>query len=408
MKIITSPELDIFRDACRAWLHDHVPRQPRPPEGEAMRAFDLGWQKTQYEGGWAGVSWPRAYGGRGLSVLEQLIWFEEYARAEAPPSGSMFVALSHAGPTLIVSGDEAQKTRHLPPILKGDENWCQGFSEPGAGSDLASLKCKGVVDGDHLVVTGSKIWTSYGDLADWQELLVRTDPELPRHKGLSWVICDMHAKGVEVRPIKAMSGLTHFAQVFYDEVRIPLSNVVGELNGGWRVAMTTLGFERGTGTIAHQIDLSNKVDRLIAAARELSALDGGKRAIEDDAVAAELAQLRAEVNALRSLTAASVSRGMRETVPGAEGNIVALYFGELTRRVHAAALELLGPRGLERVGGDGPGEHAAIPNAPEAHDWPLHYLEAYKWAIGGGTSEVRRNAIGERVLGLPKGPSALR
>jgi alkylation response protein AidB-like acyl-CoA dehydrogenase len=391
MKIITSPELKAFRDECRSWLSDNIPRDKRPAEGEAMLAFDLAWQKRQYEGGWAGVSWPVEYGGRGLSVLEQLVWHEEYARAGAPPSGSMFVALSHAGPTLIVSGSEAQKARHLPPILKGEENWCQGFSEPGAGSDLASLKCRATVDGDHLVVNGTKIWTSYGHLATWQELLVRSDPDLPRHKGISWVICDMRAPGIEIRPIKAMSGLTHFAQVFYDDVRIPITNIVGELNGGWRVAMTTLGFERGTGTIAHQIELSSTVDRLIAIVRDLPAERGNGRAIDDESVVAELATLRAEVLALRSLTAASVSRGMRETVPGPEGNIVALYFGELARRVHATALDLLGPRGLERGGG---------------HDWPLHYLEAYKWAIGGGTSEVRRNAIGERVLGLPKGPSA--
>lgn len=381
MQIIQSAELDAFRDESRAWLADNVPPGPWPHDGEAKRTFDLAWQKCQYDGGWAGVSWPKEYGGRGLSVLEQLIWHEEYARAGAPPSGAMFVALSHAGPTLIVQGTEAQKARHLPAILKGEENWCQGFSEPGAGSDLASLQCRAVIDDDHLVVNGTKIWTTYGHLARWQELLVRTDPDLPRHKGISWVICDMIAPGIDIRPIKAMSGLTHFAQVFYDDVRIPLSNVVGEINGGWRVAMTTLGFERGTGTIAHQIELANAVERLIAAAR---ALPGGA----DEAQMAQLAQLKVEVMAMRSLTAESVSRGMHEAVPGAEGNILALYFGELTRRVHEQAFDLLGPYSLERGG---------------TEDLPLHYLESFKWAIGGGTSEIRRNAIGERVLGLPKG-----
>ena len=391
MRIIASLELDRFRDECRTWLRASVPAKPFPMEGEALRDFDLAWQRRQYEGGWAGVSWPQAYGGRGLSVLEQLIWYEEYARAGAPQSRSMFVALSHAGPTLIVQGSEAQKARHLLPILKGDENWCQGFSEPGAGSDLASLKCRAVRDGDDLVVNGTKIWTTYGHLARWQELLVRTDPALPRHRGLSWVICDMQSAGIEVRPINTMSGIEHFAQVFYDDVRIPLANVVGGLNNGWRVAMTTLGFERGTGTLAHQIELANTVDELIALARGLPAQAGPGFAIEDGAVAADLAMLRAEVTALRSLTAASISRGMREEVPGAEGNIVALYFGELTRRVHASALDLLGARGIERDGD---------------HDWALSYLESFKWAIGGGTSEIRRNAIGERVLGLPKGPTA--
>ena len=384
MKIIQSAELDSFRSECRDWLADNVPREKRPPEGSAMRDYDLAWQRRQYDGGWAGISWPKEYGGRGASVLEQFIWHEEYARAGAPPSGSMFVALSHAGPTLIVQGSEDQKVRHLPAILRGEENWCQGFSEPGAGSDLANLRCRAVVDGDHLVVNGTKIWTSYGNVAVWQELLVRTDPELPRHKGISWVICDMRSPGIEVRPIKAMSGLTHFAQVFYDDVRIPLSNMVGGMNDGWRVAMTTLGFERGTGTIVHQIELANTVQRLIEAAR---ALPGGP----DEVLMADLAQLRAEVMALRSLTAASVSRGLHEAVPGPEGNIVALYFGELSRRVHGAAFDLLGAEALERGG---------------LHDWPLHYLESFKWAIGGGTSEIRRNVIAERVLGLPKGAVA--
>jgi alkylation response protein AidB-like acyl-CoA dehydrogenase len=392
MRLISDPALDQFRQECRDWLTDNVPKGPRPADGLALRDYDLAWQRTQYEGGWAGVSWPKEYGGRGLSVLEQLIWHEEYARAGAPSSASMFVALSHAGPTLIVQGTEAQKQRHLPAILRGEENWCQGFSEPGAGSDLASLTTRAVVDGDHLVVTGTKIWTSYVQGANWQELLVRTDPDLPRHKGLSWVICDMSAPGIEVRPITAMSGVTHFAQVFYDEVRIPTSNIVGTLNGGWRVAMTTLGFERGTGTIAHQIELSNAVERLITTAREMVSAETGRPLIEDDAVAADLAKLRAEVAALRSMTSQSVSRGMRETVPGAEGNIPALYFGELSRRVHGAALDLLGAGAMVRGG---------------RHDLPLHYLEAFKWAIGGGTSEIRRNAIGERVLGLPKGPRAI-
>ena len=357
-----------------------------------MRDFDLAWQGRQHEGGWAGLAWPAEFGGRGASLLEQLIWYEEYARAGAPPAGAMFVALSHAGPTLITVGSEQQKSLHLPRILRGEAVWCQGFSEPSAGSDLASLRCRAELDGDHLVVTGTKIWTTYGHLADFQELLVRTDPSAPRHKGISWVICDMKLPGIEIRPIKAMSGLTHFAQVFYDQVRIPLANLVGELHGGWRVAMTTLGFERGTGMMAHQLELSATVDRLLTIARTTTAPGGGQRKLIDDgANAANLAQLRAEVAALRSLTIASISRALRESVPGPEGNIVALYFGELTRRVYQAALDLLGPRGLER----------------DTHEnWPLHYFEAFKWAIGGGTSEIRRNAIGERVLGLPKGPSA--
>lgn len=389
MRVIANPELEHFRQECRDWLADNVPRERRPLEGLAMREFDLAWQRRQYDGGWAGISWPKELGGRGASVLELLVWYEEYARAGAPPPGAMFVALSHAGPTLIAAGSDAQKAFHLPRILKGEANWCQGFSEPGAGSDLASLRCRAEIDGDHLVINGTKIWTSYGNVADYQELLVRTDSEAPRHKGISWVICDMKAPGIEVRPIKAMSGLTHFAQVFYQDVRIPLSSLVGTLHGGWRVAMTTLGFERGTGMISHQMELSATVDHLIHTAQ--TTLLNGRKIIDDEAAAVTLAQLRVEVAALRSLTAASISRAAHDAVPGAEGNIVSLYFGELTRRVHQAALDLLGPIALERGG---------------KHDWALHYLECFKWAIGGGTSEIRRNAIGERLLGLPKGPTA--
>jgi alkylation response protein AidB-like acyl-CoA dehydrogenase len=247
------------------------------------------------------------------------------------------------------------------------------------------------VVGDHLVVNGSKIWTTYGPVADYQELLVRTDPNSQRGGGVSWVIGDMHSPGVTIRPIKAMSGVTHFCQVFYDNVEIPLENVVGELNGGWNVAMTTLGFERGTATVSHQMELHEKVEELIGLAHDLPAPDGRRRAIEDDAIRAELATLRAEAAALRSLTALTISRGMREAVPGAHGNIVALYFAELARKVHGQALELLG--GQAQV-------------TPGDKDWVTEYLESFRWSIGGGTLEIRRNAIGERVLGLPKQPSA--
>jgi alkylation response protein AidB-like acyl-CoA dehydrogenase len=392
MKIIETAAESDFRQEVRAWLETHVPREKRAAEGPEMRAFDMAWQKTQYEGGWAGISWPKEFGGRGLPLVEQMIWHEEYSRAGAPSSATMFVALSHAGPTLINEGSEEQKAYHLPRILKGEVTWCQGFSEPGAGSDLGGLKTRAEVDGDDLVVNGSKIWTTYAPGATFQELLVRSDPTLGKHKGISWVICPMDTKGLEVRPIKAMSGITHFAQCFYDDVRIPLSNVVGGLNNGWGVAMTTLGFERGTASIAHQIELSRTVEKLVEIARQVDAPDGKRKAIADDAIAAELATLRAEVAALRSMTALSISRNMRSAVPGPEGNLVALQFGELIRRVMAFGLQLLGPRGLERHN--------------EFGEWPMEYMECFKWAIGGGTTEIRRNAIGERLLGLPRGPRA--
>jgi len=392
MKLIETEELSSFRAEVRAWLEENVPREIRAREGPEMRAFDMAWQKTQYEGGWAGISWPKEYGGRGLPLTHQLVWHEEYSRAGAPSSGNMFVALSHAGPTLTIAGTDAQQAYHLPRILKGEVTWCQGFSEPGAGSDLGALKTRAELDGDHLVVNGSKIWTTYSMGADFQELMVRTDAAAQKHRGLSWVIADMKAPGIEIRPIRAMSGITHFAQVFYDNVRIPVANVVGGLNNGWKTAMTTLGFERGTGMIAHQIELSRIMETLVKIAAEIDAPAGSGRAIDDAAIAAELASLRAEVAALRSMSALTISRNIHEPVPGPHGNLVALYFGELTRKVHLFAVRLLGPLGLER--------HSAF------GEWPLEYLECFKWAIGGGTSEIRRNTIGERLLGLPKGPQA--
>ncbi len=389
MRVIESAEEARFRSEIRGWLADNVPREKRPLEGPAQRAFDCEWQRRQFEGGWAGISWPVEYGGRGLSLVEQLIWYEEYALADAPPSGAMFIGLSHGGPTLIVKGSEAQKAAHLPPILRGEHVWCQGFSEPGAGSDLASLRTTAEIEGDHLVVNGSKIWTTYAMFADYQELLVRTSRDKPRHKGISWVICDMRSPGIDIRPIKAMSGLTHFCQVFYDNVRIPLANVVGEIDGGWGVAMATLGFERGTASIAHQIELSRTMDRLIDLAGSVAGPCGEARAIDNGAIAADLARLKAEVAALQAMSVMSISRNMREAVPGAEGNLVALHFGELVRRVNGFAFDLLGPGAFECENGLG--------------EWPLHYLEAFKWGIGGGTLEIRRNAIAERYLGLPKG-----
>jgi alkylation response protein AidB-like acyl-CoA dehydrogenase len=382
MRLETTPEELAFRTEVREWLNGNVPRTARPRSGTELRELDLAWQHRQFEQGWAGISWPKEYGGRGLSLAEQLIWYEECARADAPLGGSLFVALSHAGPTLIARGDASQKAFHLPRILKGEAVWCQGFSEPNAGSDLAGIKTQARVDGDMLVVNGSKIWTSYAYIADYQELLVRTDATLGRHKGLTWVICDMHAPGVTVTRIATMSGTGNLCQVFYDNVRIPLTNVIGKLGEGWNVAMTTLGFERGTAFINQQIALASTVDKLLALSIETGAL-------EDGAIATGLATLRAEVAALRAMTYLSVSRGSIQDVPGPEGNMIALYYAELSKRVYALAMELAGPDGSIGSGA--------------RQDWHTDYLDAFKNTIAGGSSQIRLNVIGERVLSLPRG-----
>jgi alkylation response protein AidB-like acyl-CoA dehydrogenase len=267
--------------------------------------------------------------------------------------------------------------------------WCQGFSEPGAGSDLASLSTRGVVDGDDLVVNGQKIWTSYAHLADWQELLVRTEPGSERHRGLTWVICDMHAPGVDVRPIATIDGGHEFCEVFYDDVRIPLTNVVGGLGNGWSVAMATLGFERGTAFAAQQVDLDRQIDRLEAAAASLPGPLGQPRALDDDAVAAELASIRAACDAVRSMTYLTVARNARTAAPGPEGSLVRLYFSELLQRFSRLAMEILGPDALRLTGFE--------------DGFTRRYFYSYAETIGGGTAEIQREIIGERVLGLPRG-----
>ncbi|WP_293865104.1 acyl-CoA dehydrogenase family protein [uncultured Alsobacter sp.] len=372
MQLTTTPEDETFRTAARAWLAANVPGERPPREGKAAADFTRAWLRRCQQGGWAGIAWPRQYGGQGLPPQRILIWYEEYVRARAPSvlDGS-FVALNHAGPTLIACGSEDQKAFHLPKILSGDALWCQGFSEPDAGSDLASLRTQGVVDGDHLVVNGQKIWSSYSDHADYQELLIRTEPGSRHHKGLSWVICDMRAPGITVRPIRNLAGVSHFAEVFYDDVRIPLSSVVGPLHDGWRVAMTTLGFERKTAAMGLQFELGVRIEDLIALARPRAGT----------ALAERLADLRAEAAALRAMTYRTV---LREPVTPSDGSMMRLYFAELAQRIFAAAMDVLGPEALL----DGA--------------WSHDYLEAYSETIAGGTAEIQRNIIAERVLGLPR------
>jgi alkylation response protein AidB-like acyl-CoA dehydrogenase len=392
MDLTFSEEQREFRQEVRTWLEEHVPTEGGDDRDfAAMRAFDTAWQRTQYEGGWAGIAWPKEYGGRGLSVVEQLIWFEEYARAHAPYIRCCFVGINHGGPTLILRGSEEQKQRHLQAILRGDEVWCQGFSEPEAGSDLASLRTRGVIDGDRMIVNGQKIWTSYAWAAEFQELLVRTDPDAPKHKGISWVICSMDTPGIEVRPIKTMAGDEDFCEVFYTDVEIPLANVVGGINNGWDVAMTTLSFERGTGFMAEQVALARSVDELIALARTRRAPGTGHLAIDDDEFAHRLGVLRAEVAALRAMTYLGVSRNLRRGQPGVEGSFLRLSVGEIMQRISQLAMEILGVDSL-----------AWTPPQRHRNLWSNDYLWSFSRTISAGTKDIQRNIIGERLLGLPR------
>ena len=379
MQFAFTAEDQAFRMAARQWLEANVPAAHAPHDGAAAREFSLSWLAKLHAGGWSGISWPAEYGGRGLSFEQQIVWYEEYVRAGAPsPLDATFVSLNHAGPTLMACGSEEQKAFHLPRILAGDVLWCQGFSEPGSGSDLASLRTSGTVEGDMLVVNGQKIWTSYADIADYQELLIRTEAGSERHKGLSWVICDMKTPGITVRPIRNLAGSSHFAEVFYDNVRIPLGNVVGDLHDGWRVAMTTLGFERRTAATALQLMLTRKVELLGGMLGTDGA--GGPHA-------GAFALLRAEAAALRALTYRTLFK--QEATPF-DGSMVRLFFAELSQRIYRLAMDLLGPLNAEAVQPD---------------EWVYSYLEAFSETIAGGTAEIQRNIIGERILGLPRGAS---
>jgi len=384
MDLTLSAEDERFRDEARTWLEEHIPRESAPRDGKALREFDTAWQAVQYEGGWAGISWPKEYGGRGLSLVQQMIWHEEYARAGGPDVGTNFVGLNDAGPTLIAHGSTAQKRMHLSRILRGEAVWAQGYSEPEAGSDLASLSTRGIVDGDDIVVTGEKVWTSYADVADHQELLVRTNPEAPKHKGITWLICDLDAphEGIHIEPITMLSGFDRLCRVVYDEVRVPLTNVVGGLDNGWGVLSSSLYLKRGTGRVADQLRLGHRVNSLL----ELWA----DRSSHDEHMGMELATAQAEVAALRAMTLAECSRVEKDGHPGAEGSLGRIFHAVLSQRVHRLALELLGSSALE-VGRSIGGE-----------DWTTEFLWSQTETVGGGTADVQRNAVAERLLGLPR------
>jgi alkylation response protein AidB-like acyl-CoA dehydrogenase len=387
MEFTFSSDDQRFREEVREWLHTHRPREKRPLMGAAMRAFDLDWQQRKFAGGWGAITWPKEYGGAELSPVQQMIWHEEAARAEAPGVGCLSIALGHAGPTIMMLGDETQKRFHLPKILGGEVVWCQGFSEPGAGSDLGALRIRADIDGDHLVVTGQKIWTSHAQHATYQEMLVRTDPTLGKHRGITWVICDMRSAGVTIRPLDTIAGDQHFCEVFYDAVRIPLANVVGGVNEGWKVAMSTLTVERGGAAASLASEAAELVERLIPLAESRFG-PAGRPMIADEEIAGRIARHRAEAAALRAMTYAAISRAGRGAALGAESTIAFLYFGELLQRVRATALDILGPDSLELDG--------------EAEAWTRAFLADRMYVIAGGSAEIRRNIIAERLLGLPR------
>lgn len=381
-----------FRARARTWLTANVPAQRRPANGKAAEQFDRDWQRKLHDHGWAGVSWPKEFGGLGLPGLQQVIWYEECARAHAPHHiNTTYVGLMHAGPTVIACGTAAQKAFHLPRILSGESLWCQGFSEPNAGSDLAALKTRGRIEGDTIVVTGAKMWTTDAQHADFQELLIRTDPDSERHKGLTWLICDMRLPGIDIKPVRTMMNDEHVNMVFYDEVRIPLADVVGEVNQGWKTAMATLSFERGLGFIGDQLELYERVSRAIDLAGKVR-LEDGRLAIEDDGIAQRLAELKADTLTIRAMTLADIAETDRTGMPGPKGSMMKL----LVTATHKAVCEVVGDiLGWDFLEFSPDGDRLANP-------WTYDYLWSWVFSISGGTNEIQRENIADRVLGLPR------
>ncbi len=389
---LTASELK-FRDELRAWLAANVPKDWDEWREESLEArFDYlkKWQRKLYEGGWAGISWPKEFGGRGVSLMEQVIFWQEMARAEAPPLANV-LGLGIIGPTIIAFGTDAQKRRHLSKILSAEEIWCQGFSEPNAGSDLASLQTDARLDGGHYVLNGQKVWTSYGWAADWCEVVVRTDPSAPQHEGLTVLLMDMKTPGVEVRPLRQMTGETEFNEVFFRDARVPVENVVGQVNDGWKVAMGTLMHERGTFGAGLQIIYKRNMSRLIELSRTTQR--NGRPAAQDPLIRQKLAQCYGEIEVMRLNQMRAFSRISATGVPGPEGSIQKIFWSELNQRFQQVAQEVLGPYGQLDSGSE-----YAIDNGA----WSYGYLRTRGNTIEAGTSEIQRNIIGHFVLGLPR------
>ncbi|GAB7032845.1 acyl-CoA dehydrogenase family protein [Streptomyces sp. NPDC021749] len=376
MDLAYTEEEEAFRAGLRRWLAGVLPTlppRPDPLDWPGRRAYDTAWQRMLHDAGYANVHWEAA-------PTLRLIFLEETERAGAPYVGANFVGLLHAGPTIAAEGTEAQKRRWLPPVLRGEEIWCQGFSEPEAGSDLASLRTRAVRDGDAYVVTGSKIWTSHAEVADWCELLVRTDPAAPRHRGITWLAMPMDAPGITVRPLRTLAGSAEFAEMFLDEVRVPVDCRVGAENDGWRVTMVTLSFERGTAFVGEVVACRRVLTEVARRARANGRWD-------DAVLRRRLGRLSAEFAALWRLIQWNVSEAqLRGSVPGAGGSVFKLRYSHARQELYDAAAEVLGAGALD---------------ADE--EWTADRLSSLSYTIAAGTSQVQQNIIAERILGLPKG-----
>lgn len=393
MDLNLTPEETKFRDELRTWLEANVPKdwgEWREKPLEESFPYLRAWQRKLYEGGWAAVSWPKEYGGRGATLMEQSLFWEEMARVEAPPMANS-LGLGLIGPTIIAYGTDEQKKRFIPKILSAEEIWCQGFSEPNAGSDLAALQTEARLDGDHYVVNGQKVWTSYGWIGDWCELVVRTDSNVPKHKGLSVLLIDMKSPGVEVRPLKQMTGESEFNEIFFRDVRVPVANLLGEVNDGWNVAVSTLMYERGSYGARLHLIFKRAITRLIELSHKFQ--KDGHPAAQDPMTRQKLAQCYAEIEIMRWNQLRAFSRVTATGVPGPEGSIQKIFWSELNQRLQQIAQEMFGAYGQLLAG-----DRDAVDNGI----WSYGYLRTRGNTIEAGTSEVQRNIIGHFVLGLPR------
>jgi alkylation response protein AidB-like acyl-CoA dehydrogenase len=392
MDLNYSPEDRAFRDATRRWLAGNVPKDELKTLDERKQ-----WHRKLYEAGYVGMLWPKEYGGWGATPMQQAIVQDEMARISAPPAING-LGIGFIGPTIIVHGTEAQKQRYLKKILTAEEIWCQLYSEPNAGSDLASLKTRAEDAGDHFVVNGQKIWTSSGPIADWGILLARTDPKIAKHKGISCLLLNMRQPGVEVRPLKQITGSSLFSEVFMTNARADKSDLIGKLNEGWAIAQTTLGFERGSNSLGRVTRYAIAFTQLVKATRELKR--GGKPLLDDPAVRAKMGKLYAELEVQRYAGLRVLSALNKGDAPGAASSITKLSYTEFEKRFYETALEILGPWG--QVMSSREEFEEVDTSSGEPGTWATAFLWARAGTIYSGSSEIQRNIIGERVLGLPK------
>ncbi|HLW70330.1 MAG TPA: acyl-CoA dehydrogenase family protein [Candidatus Binataceae bacterium] len=396
MEMSDSPEQAEFRARARDWLARNKPSNIMDRgfalaiDDESVRALK-DWQRRLYDAGYLGISWPVEYGGQGLTIIEGAIFNEEVARARAPaPLNELGLAMG--GPTILEHGTEEQKRRYIKKILTCEEIWCQGFSEPSSGSDLAALQTKAILDGDHFVVNGQKVWTSIGHLSDWCMLLVRTDSAAPKHKGISYLLVDMHSAGITVQPLRQMTGEAEFNQMFFEDVRVPRENLLGPLNGGWGVALTTLMNERATLSLAIVMRFQNVFKDLAELGRRV--IREGNSKLAPQVIRDTLAQFYIDVESMKYLAYRNFSRLQRGGTPGPEGSLSKLLWSELNQRMQEFALVLQGPRA------------ALTEDSPHIVDkgrWQYGLMRSRGNTIEEGTSEVQRGIIAERLLGLPKG-----